>query len=453
MNEAPLGKAGQDVVKLQVRDRITSAPPIAEDSRRPRHANGVGHADSGTLIHPDTLGGVYRSATDINVPSATELWSLLHLERAKAVAQSEGRYKGRRVAFTLDDLERHLTGEITLAFTALHYKRALFVALDVDAFFRELLPEIGKAARAIGGEDLAAAIFCTSGSDAGRGKLIVAFTEPVAARDARKLAQYLCRRARASQFAQNLQRNELTAYPTEKSGGVVRVLGRNAGRDGSIELVFSLDAEPGLSHLRPITPAKIVQFVARLGESIAPWAKRLIETPWRRSEGTNRHFGHMIALAREALRVYARAGGKTTYDLWLNRIKANSPELSLASIKTGDRRNVIDHSRERAWAFACRNPNSWRPIDLALRKGVPRGAARVYLALLSYVANKGLRPESFAIDYERIAALVDSSKSTAHRWVQVAVKYGYLVVLEQGTKHSKGKRGRCTRLSLTIHSA
>ncbi len=211
----------------------------------------------------------------INVPSAAELWSILHLDSAKAVAQSNGGYKGRRVPITLDDLERHLAGEITLGFSALHYNRALFAVLDVDALFRELLSVIRKAALAIGGEDLCAAIFCTSGSDAGRGKVIVTFTQPVPARDARKLIQHLCRRVRASEPAQNLHRSELSAFPLEKSGGVVRVLGRNPRRDGPMEEAFSLYGEPGLSHLRPLTPAKFAQIAARLGESMAPWVKRL----------------------------------------------------------------------------------------------------------------------------------------------------------------------------------
>ena len=327
MNEAPLGKAGRDVDTLHVRERNTSAPPSGSTPRRVPQANGVSLAQNGTLIHPEPRRGVYRSSTGINVPPAAELWNLLHLDEASAVAQSNGRYRGRRVPITLNDLERHLAGEITLGFSALHYNRALFASLDVDALFRELLPRIREDALAIGGEDLCAAIFCTSGSDAGRGKVIVTFTQPVPARDARKLIQHLCRRVRASEPAQYLRPCELAAFPMEKSGGVVRVLGRNPGRDGPMEQAFSLDGEPGVSHLRPLKPAKVAQIVSRLGEAIAPWAKRLLERPWLRREGTDRHYRWMVALARDAIRLGGRTRGCRHYEQWLETSGQTRPSF------------------------------------------------------------------------------------------------------------------------------
>jgi hypothetical protein len=444
VNEAPLGKAGRNVDQSTIRLADAQAP---REEAEASHDGSIRPA-SGTLIHPDPVGVSNVPKSGINVPSAAEPWSLLHLDHARAVAQSNGRYKGRRVAITRNDLERHLTGEVTLALTVLHYKRALFVLLDVDVCFRDLLSDVGKAALAIGGEDLCAAIFCTSGSDAGRGKVIVTFTQPVAARDGRKLAQHLCRRVRASQPAQSLQRNELSAYPTEKSGGLVRVLGRNPRRGGSIEVAFSLDGEPRLSHLRPLTPNRIAQIVARLGESIAPWVKRRLEQPWLRSEGGNRHFGRMVALAREAIRIRGSTRGLRLYDEWLEKIRANSPELSLPSQKTRDPRNVLDHARKRAWELASKRPSSWDPPELSMRKGIPRGLVRLCNALVSFVREKGLRPSSFGIDYERVAQLIDSSKSTAYRWVQRAENLGLVVIHDRGSRHTRGAPGQCTRLGL-----
>ena len=124
-----------------------------------------------------------------------------------------------------------------------------------------------------------------------------------------------------------------------------------------MEEAFSLDGEPGLSHLRPLTPAKVAQIAARLGESIAPWVKRLLERPWLRPEGTNRHYRWMVALARDAIRLRGRTRGWRLYEEWLDSIRANSPELSLPSQKTKDPRNVLDHARRRAWEFACKKPN------------------------------------------------------------------------------------------------
>jgi hypothetical protein len=260
--------------------------------------------------------------------------------------------------------------------------------------------------------------------------------------------QHLCRRVRASEPAQDLQRNELSAYPQEKSGGLVRVLGRNVARGGPLESAFSLDGEPGLAHVRPLAASKLAEIVARLTDNVAPWAKRRIEEPWMRLEGTDAHYRHIVALAREAIRVYGRARGNREYNGWLDRIKANSPELSLPSLKTKDTRNVLDHSRKRAWEYACRNPNSWEPLDLQIRRGTPRGVLRAYNELVAFVRRNGLRPERFGIDYERMGVQFDSPKSTAYRWVQRCEEYGVVVIHDRGRRHTKGGRGKCTVLGL-----
>ena len=399
MNEAPLGKAGHDVDKIYVRERRASAPPKAERSRKSSLNKRVGLAKNGTLIHPSPRRGVYRSnSPGINVPFAADLWRLLHLDRALAVAHSNGCYRGRRMPITCEDLDRHLTGEIAIAFGVLRGSHALFAVLDVDALFRDLLGFIRKAAGAIGGEDLAAAIFCTGGSDDGRGKVIVTFAQPVPSNDARKLIMRLFGRVRASEPAQDLPSNKLSAYPQKKSGGVTRILGRNVARGGSLEKPFSLDGEPGLAHVRPLAPAKLAAILADSGPKILEWAKKRIETAWLRVEGTDTHFRWMIALAREAIRLYGVLRGRPAYDEWLDHIKAKSPELSFGSLKNADQRNVLDHGRERAWQYACERPNGWEPSQWRIRNGVPRGIVRLYCALVAYVLEKGLRRSAFGME-------------------------------------------------------
>jgi len=383
----------------------------------------------------------------INVPFAAELWGLLHLDRAKAKTQSNGRY-GRLHAFTFADLERHLAGEITLAFSVLSGQCALFALFDVDALFREVMPAIRAAVAAIGGERLAEAMFCTDGSDAGRGKVVVTFVEPVASSDARRLMRRLCDRVRASEAAQSLERRHVTTFPLEKSGGVARVLGRNPSRAGSIETAFSLDGELGLSHVRPLAPKRLAEIVAAIPATIAAWAKRRIELPWTAIEGTQKHYRWMVALAREAIRIFGQARGRRHYDDWLDRVRANSPELADPSRETKDPRNVLDHARERAWEFACKEPNSWEPLRLHIRKGMPQGVVRAYNELVAFVRRNGLRPRCFGIDYERMAVLFGSSKSTAHRWIQRAVEYGVLVILDPGARRTRGTRGRCALLGI-----
>ncbi|MGC1986358.1 MAG: hypothetical protein WA668_13315, partial [Candidatus Cybelea sp.] len=404
----------------------------------------------GTIIHPSPHRGVYRSNAGINVPSfAEELWHLLHLDRAKAVPQVDGRYKGKPTQLRREDLDRHLMGEITLAFTPLRYTLALFSGLDIDACFKALLPVVRAAALKIGGAELVAAMFCTTGSDEGRGKVLVAFVEPVPACNARKLVRVLCRHVRASEAAQSLESGDLTAYPLARTGGLVRVLGRNPARGGRIETPFSFDGEVGISHVSPLTRGKLAEIVRGARGSVAPWAVRLIDTPWRRTDqgGTHAHFGNLVALAREAIRLYGEAQGKPAYDTWIDTVKAHSFELSQPSQKTRDPRNVLDYSRERAWEYARRKPNSWKPLELRIGKGVPRGVVRVYNALVLFVRDNGLRPSCFGLDYERLAVLVDAPKTTAYRWVQRANEIGVIVIHDRG-RYEPGARGDCSVFGL-----
>src|SRR5579863_2597134 len=116
MKKAPLGKAGRDVDSITIREGRALTPPAQTLSN---HDRNVGLADFRTLNHPHPVGvSKVPNGTGINVPSGV-LWKLLHLQRAKAVVQKAGRYPGKRHAINIAELERHLRGEITLAFSAL----------------------------------------------------------------------------------------------------------------------------------------------------------------------------------------------------------------------------------------------------------------------------------------------------------------------------------------------
>src|SRR5579863_7631889 len=121
--------------------------PIALNRRKVGNGKPAVTAQSGTVIHPSPVGVSIVPSPDIIVPPAditvpvALFWELLHLGRAKAVSQaSEGGYPGKRVPITRSDVERHLAGLITLAFSPLDARKALFGALDVDDRFPALLP-------------------------------------------------------------------------------------------------------------------------------------------------------------------------------------------------------------------------------------------------------------------------------------------------------------------------
>ena len=244
--------------------------------------------------------------------------------------------------------------------------------------------------------------------------------------------------------------NEVSVYPQSGQGGLLRVLGRNPKRHGSLEVAFSLNGEPGLSHLRPLKRAAVTRIVALLRGSLAPWVQRILNEPWRRSEGTARHFRQMVALGREAIRIYGSIKGHSVFWSWIDKVNANSPELSLPSLKTRDLRNVLEHGRLRAWDWARQYPTSWEPLDLQSRKDVPPGVARQYAGFVSFVRDNGLRPECFGIDYQRaaLAALDGSSKSTAHRRVHRADKIGVMIILDPGLPREQGLNGECVLIGL-----
>jgi hypothetical protein len=424
MKRAPLAKAGRDLDTSYVLADGISAPSNFSTAREYRQRNCTSPYSVWNDKLPAPPRGVYGSNPGPIVPAAEEIWRALHLDKARATLQLNGSYQGRPAPPTINEVQRHLDGSITLAFSACRYDSALFASLDIDARFHDLLPVIRTIVAALGGESLSHAIFCTNGSDDGRGKIIITFAEPVAADAARKFILLLRRRVRGSEIARALLDTQLSAFPQKKSGGLVRILGRNAGRGGRVETPFSLDGEPGLSYLRPLAPTKLTEILAPLSVSVAPWAQRYIEMAWVRAEGTQAHFGHMVALAREASRVHGRFSNFAIYDAWIDCVKANSPELGRPSLRNGDTRNVLDHSRQRAWDYAMEHPLSWKPLSLHLRKGVPRGVVLVYRALLCFVNQKGLPRDCFAIDYERIAELLDTSKSTAYRWIERALEIG-----------------------------
>lgn len=448
MSETPLGKAGLDNRERHLRGNCASGPPGTNSPYRGDVSTGL----CGTVIHPGARRGVYGSGpAGITVPPADladQLWRLLHLEKAKAAGQSDGAYAGARNPFTREDIERHLRGEITLAFTVLNYTHALFAVLDVDTLFPQLLPKIRELISRIGGQELPDAAFITGGSDEGRGKVVICFREPTSASDARKLIQDLRRRVRANGGVQSLDGAMLTAFPQERSGGIVRILRRNPARHGPVDRAFSLDGELGLAHVRPITKANVAKIVARSRSRRAKWAIRYLRNPWTRSEAIKAHFNRMIALARETLRLKRLGEARRAYDEWLERVKANSPDLALPSLRNRDPRNVLDHGRERTWEIARKRQSSWNPLLVSQADGYPRGVIRLYNALVYLARSHGLRPHLLGVDYERIAAAMDCSKSTAWRRVQRAEELGCIVLQDRGSRDSPGKRGKVTLMGL-----
>ncbi len=389
----------------------------------------------------------YRSAVSPE-RFAAEYAKLLHLGGARAVRQNErGGYAGPRQRLCQDDVRRHLAGEISLAFAVVEAKTARTIVVDVDAAFETVLPVLRARAVEVGGSDLVDAAFITNGSSAGRGKLVISLAAPVPRDDARRLGLDLRARVRQSEPGRALATSDVSVFPQNQSGGVVRVLGRNIARDGALEQAFTLDGEPlsTFERLRPIAASRLVAIAKNLDEQYPPYLACLLAMPWRRVDGTAKHFGQMIALGREAIRLHGIARGEFLYDEWLARIAQNSPELEGPSQRNRDTRNVLRHGRDRAWTYASNIPTTWAPHDLV---GVRPELRRLYRCLLDLVRANGLRPHAFATDYESIAHHLEVSKSSAFRLVTEAEIAGIIVRHDRGSADAKGEKGRATLYGL-----
>ena len=413
--------------------------------------------DGGTVQRPGPEGDAFGSGTELcTVPSGgtsayaeigAQLWSLLHLDRASAAIQSQhGDYRGPRRPISRAVLMRHLTGEVAVAISTLSSKRALFAAVDIDALFMECLPVIRENFEDLGGEDLVAAAFATTGSDEGRGKVVVCLREPAARNFANKLALSALQAIRSAPCGKLLDSRELTIFPQRGSGGVVRILGRNIARKGPFEQVLTLNGDAGdLSTVRPLTRDGIASVAMRVHRQLPKWLQRLLQIPWKAQDGTRVHFRWLVAIAREALHRNGEVRGYKVYVSWIEQVKRNSPELAERSITNRDPRNVCERGRDTAWKRALIEPVTWHAQDVDC---MPHSVAKVYAMLERFVQNNGLLPHIFALDYENIAGQMSVSKSTAHRRVVQAEKLGLIVRHDRGFQDELGIRGAATLFGL-----
>jgi hypothetical protein len=318
------------------------------------------------------------------------------------------------------------------------------MVIDVDANASDVLGALRPHLERLGGHDLLACAFLTEGSAADRGKVVFTFAEPAPAQSVRLLLRTLRAHIIASEIGGRLDRKDLSTYPQQRSGGVVRVLGRNIARNGPLERAFTLDGECcDFSLLIPLSRETLEATVRRRMGGVAPWAWKKIHAPWTRDEGWNAHSARMVSLAREALSVHRGdiVRARRQFDDWLEIVRGNSPELDLPTRTNRDTRNVLDHCRSYAFKHAVAEPVTWQPTSTS---GAPRGASRLYTALVGHVRANGLVPLCFGIDFETLAAQLETVKVTAWRWAAQAEQAGLVVRHHRGTRHEKGRRGEPT---------
>jgi hypothetical protein len=400
---------------------------------------------------------------------------LTHVSLARAQSRfGGGDYRSPLQVVTTATLQAHFAGDVTLGFTVLEDATsqgdALFGGIDVDDRFPERLRAFADAIRAIGGEALARAILVTTGSSEERGKIVITLETPATSSLVRALVQAIFRRAlRDPRFGHIARPDEIELRPLGGTGGLFRILGRNAAKDrpgSAAPLDHPLTIDGDLSDLFDITPLPIAD-LRRIAESYQAqqadpnaWIDAMLAEAWtyRPEEGNTRGvFRRVIALARAALERFGPDSGEQHFRAWCARVAARSPALDEPSPTNQDRRNPVRHeaSLQRAWRYALTRTNVFEPIDVR-GSGVPAGQVRVYEALVAFVRARGLSPTCFAMNYRFLQE--DLLGGTVHKktvWDQVdgLVKRGMVVIHDRGLamgryEDGQGRRGLPTILGL-----
>lgn len=397
---------------------------------------------------------------------------LLHLSLARAQTPfNSGRlYAAPLIPVTSQALQAHFSGQIALGFTCLEDARggcdALFGAIDVDEAFDRRLPVLAKALADVGGPELAAAAFATSGSGPGRGKLLITIERPTSAADVRALVNAVKNAALADpRFGHMQRRDEIDLRPEGGSGGLLRILGRNIEKDGPLETPLDLDG--GLSDLCGVRPLPIALLrrlaAAWRAKERAPggWLDTMRAEAWTYEiEGSTAGiFRRIVSLAIAAVERYGETdGAEATFRGWVGECARNSPALDAPSPKNKDRRNPLrdDRTLARAWRYAVSNRSRFVPAQLR-GSGVPEGQVRVYEGLVAHVRSRGLPPELFAMNYGYLAEVIletgVAAKKMAWKQVRELERRGLIVIHDRGLplridEQGDGRRGLPTFMGL-----
>lgn len=386
---------------------------------------------------------------------------LLHLSLARTGTRFTNLYPTDFQVVTTQLLQAHLDGKIALAFAALEDGTsrgdALFGAVDVDRDFPRRLPVLRDAVHAVGGDAMLAAAFATTGSDEGRGKVIITLQRPMKAADVRLMMAAVKRAALADpRFGHMMASSEIELRPQSGSGGLLRVLGRNIGKDRTdftapLEIPMTLDGEyADLRGVMPLDVETIRQIAdahrAKNADRFA-WVDNWLVQAWtyKAEEGNTRGiFRRMVALASAALERHGPDDGHRVFHAWCATVAANSPALDQPSPTNKDRRHPLRDQRTiaRAWRYALARDRSWEPQDL-VGSGLHASHVRLYHAVADYVYSRSLAPEFFSITYEFVTdeLLGGGHKKTTWKQFQALVRHGLVVIHDTGLAMRRDAEG------------
>ncbi len=142
-------------------------------------------------------------------------------------APDKGWIYSRARGISASQFYAHLRSELTLALSPLisvaGYLFALFICWDIDELFSPRLPIMRKALTDLGASSGA---WAATGSDAGRGKVILSLASPMLQDDSVIFASKVLLEAQ-SHLLWGSDTKKVDTFPKGGEGGVVRILGRN----------------------------------------------------------------------------------------------------------------------------------------------------------------------------------------------------------------------------------
>jgi hypothetical protein len=166
----------------------------------------------------------------------------------EAAKQKPNGSYGNREAFSKTKLFNHLTGVSTFAFCPLFYhddrKYARFLCWDIDTNGperRRILVEILRKYPELQDQWPDRVIWCATGSDPGRCKVIFPLRKPLLQVDAVQIVNAVWTEAQGNLLWGAEDEHTTSTFPQNETGGIVRILGRNIGRTQAGHLDQALD--------------------------------------------------------------------------------------------------------------------------------------------------------------------------------------------------------------------
>jgi hypothetical protein len=379
----------------------------------------------------------------------TLLYDTMQLHQASR-QNDRGAYFERPRKVGRDDVRDHLRGAKTLAFPPSRNGQAFFLALDVDANWKKMLPRLRDA---LTREGLNNASFATTGSDPNRGKVIITLARPVRQERAFRFLRALYTEAVSGLY---FTKKQVDLRPIESGASLLRIGGRN--RDPGRGAIFP-DRFLNLAG-DDLDPSSVVPMVLRLPggrrkdylrRAPSPRPHKIVgdwcRSGWPSNLDRNSILKRLTRLACNAIRCKGPgADGLSQYEGWVEEIKRKSPSLRLT---TGKVRSC--------WSQGCRAYRAPEPkLSLHSTYGTrlvcsdnfgrerpmpPQSVSRLWNGIVELASVRGLHDlRVLSFSQREVGETLGLSQQSISKAFRKAVALGCIVVHDEGSQGVNGSK-------------